>query len=175
MLSALAALTLLAAYLLYRRRRSAAPAVPRSCIFRSVARDAGLALSLALIFSFTLIPAQGATRWVLVPGREILRLLRHSSSPYFPSGLRAATLNLILFVPLGVTLRWRNSSCLRTLATACLLSAGLEVAQLLLISGRSSSVDDVILNVAGTALGCLVFQASKSATRLANRRRHSRT
>jgi glycopeptide antibiotics resistance protein len=60
--------------------------------------------------------------------------------------------NIALFVPLGwlVPMLWpRLRSLWRVVAVAGATSLAIEQAQLLFIYGRQSSIDDVILNVAG--------------------------
>jgi len=63
-----------------------------------------------------------------------------------------AVANLLLFVPLGASLCLRQWRFGTATAIGAAFSASIELAQLL-IPGRTTSVDDVILNAIGTALG----------------------
>jgi VanZ family protein len=64
-----------------------------------------------------------------------------------------AILNVILFVPLGVGLALGGARGKNALIWVFALSALIETAQLFLISGRDSSVGDVLTNTLGGALG----------------------
>jgi VanZ family protein len=64
-----------------------------------------------------------------------------------------AVLNVILFVPLGVGLALSGIRGKYALIWVFALSALIETAQLFLISGRDSSIGDVLTNTLGGALG----------------------
>jgi len=64
-----------------------------------------------------------------------------------------AILNVILFVPLGVGLALGGARGKNALIWVFALSALIETAQLFLISGRDSSVGDVLTNTLGGAFG----------------------
>ena len=67
-----------------------------------------------------------------------------------------AVLNLILFLPLGwgLPLLWKKLFPFRkVLLSGFLLSVGIELLQIL--TYRTTDVNDVLTNTAGTALGCL--------------------
>jgi glycopeptide antibiotics resistance protein len=64
-----------------------------------------------------------------------------------------AFLNVLLFVPLGIGLAMAGISRSRAIAMMLGLSALIEIAQLLVIPGRDSTVGDVINNTLGGALG----------------------
>lgn len=66
-----------------------------------------------------------------------------------------AAANVLLFAPLGVALsllRWRFRAAA---AAAVAVSVAIEVAQLV-VPGRTSSVDDVIMNALGAVAGWVV-------------------
>jgi glycopeptide antibiotics resistance protein len=72
--------------------------------------------------------------------------------------------NIALFVPLGwlVPMLWRGlRSGWKVLVVAAATSIGIEVAQLFIISGRQSSLDDVILNTLGALVGAVMFFAPR--------------
>jgi glycopeptide antibiotics resistance protein len=102
-----------------------------------------LAACLVAIAAMTLVPLHGPERLELRPGEAD------------PIGDLA---NLLLFVPLGAVLRLRGWSGVRAAATACALSAGIELAQRV-IPGRTTSTDDVIFNTLGAVAGWLLAQA----------------
>ncbi len=75
-------------------------------------------------------------------------------------GVQDAVINLFGFVPFGVVVGWlvlaiKRHLPLWTLVPAFLLSFGIELAQWLLPT-RSPSIDDVLLNTLGGALGLLL-------------------
>jgi len=67
-----------------------------------------------------------------------------------------ALLNVLLFVPLGLSLCYMGQSRRLVLLTAFLTSSIIELLQLG-IPGRESSVGDVITNTAGACLGILLY------------------
>lgn len=73
--------------------------------------------------------------------------------------LRSTVLNVALFLPLGIGLpflwKWYEKFG-RTVRFGFLVSLGIEVAQL--FTYRATDVNDLITNVAGTALGYLMFK-----------------
>jgi glycopeptide antibiotics resistance protein len=108
------------------------------------------------VANLTLFVAPGNGPRNLVPFRTIGEyLLDHNLA----DGLRLRNLggNLIMLLPLGMVLaaitRWRVARVATVLIAA---SAGIELWQLLVATGRSADVDDVTLNVAGGIAGWLV-------------------
>ncbi len=104
----------------------------------------------------------------LVPTRTIVRINRHFH------GQVAWQLigNVVLLVPLGFFLpllgkRYRRFAVTATVGLS--VSVGIELVQLTmlltLVSRRSVDVDDVILNVAGSCLGYLLWWGSYSLAR----------
>jgi glycopeptide antibiotics resistance protein len=67
--------------------------------------------------------------------------------------------NLALFAPFGALFWTLTRRLVLTMVVGCALSVFIEVAQLGL--GRSTDVDDVILNVVGTLLGVLLAHGAR--------------
>jgi glycopeptide antibiotics resistance protein len=61
--------------------------------------------------------------------------------------------NILLFVPLGAALRLRGLALGRAALFGLVASFAVEGAQLLVVSGRTSSFDDLVLNTLGVVLG----------------------
>ncbi|HEX5512706.1 MAG TPA: VanZ family protein [Actinomycetales bacterium] len=152
-LMAVAALGLTIAWFATRRRRSArARAMPLVL----------LATTVVGILILTLGPV-GATpfgpsgAWNLVP----LRTISYATS----TGSGGVVLlqivgNVVMFVPLGLLLWLMTRKVVLTLLAAAALSLLIETAQLGI--GRSSDVDDVILNVFGTLLGVFLARGVRT-------------
>jgi hypothetical protein len=77
--------------------------------------------------------------------------------------------NVALFAPLGVLVTLAFRRAWAGIAAAVVLSAGVELAQLLL-PGRTASARDVLANVLGAALGAFVVVVLRAAAR----RRHEK-
>jgi len=71
----------------------------------------------------------------------------------FAGLLLEAAANVLLFVPFGAALGLRDFSIGRTAGCGLALSAAVEGAQWLLIPGRTTSLDDVLLNTLGAVVG----------------------
>jgi VanZ family protein len=69
--------------------------------------------------------------------------------------LADAILNLLLFVPLGLTLKWNFRSATAAVFCGLLISGAVEVAQLW-IPRRETSLSDVAFNTIGTAVGVVM-------------------
>lgn len=67
--------------------------------------------------------------------------------------------NVALFVPLGLALAWRGTRFVRTAAFAAAISITAEVMQYVIAHGRVSQTGDVVVNVAGAAVGWAIFVA----------------
>lgn len=61
--------------------------------------------------------------------------------------------NVLLFLPFGAALRLRGLGIGTTALLGLLVAGAVEAAQLLFVSGRTTSVDDLLLNTAGAVLG----------------------
>lgn len=76
--------------------------------------------------------------------------------------------NVVAFIPFGIAvpiLRGDRSSFWFTMITGFLLSAGIELTQLITLLGECD-VDDVILNVAGVFLGWLIYAVCYAISRI---------
>lgn len=115
---------------------------------RSLARLA-LVASVVAVLAVTLTPQSGHNDRQELPFAEIAAALRD----WRDLGLAAGVLgNVFLFAPLGAALSCCAVSRRRAVATGAALSVVVECLQLV-VPGRTSAVDDVLLNTAGTALG----------------------
>ncbi len=74
-------------------------------------------------------------------------------------GLAEVLQNIILFVPLGLTLALGTTRALRLVAVGTLLSLSVEFAQQW-IPGRDPSVGDLVFNTLGTAVGVLLTRTA---------------
>jgi glycopeptide antibiotics resistance protein len=115
-----------------------------------VSLDVALVASVAAILVLTLFPIEDATDVQLVPLGDISDAL---TPPVEAERLLIETANVLLFVPVGVVLGLRGLRLGATAAVGLALSAGVELTQLLLVSGRTTSVDDLLLNTLGVVLG----------------------
>lgn len=113
-------------------------------------------------------------RLELIPFADMVRVLTDKTSP----GLGAFTNivgNLALLAPLGFALPlfWRSfDSARRTVSFAAGLSLSIELIQL--VAGGVTSVDDLILNTAGAAIGFVLAKLLlRACPRLAPRRARS--
>ena len=105
------------------------------------------ALSIAGILFFTLRPSGGALRtwsFYLTSGDDALASLLE---------------NLILFIPLGISLTLAGVRPFRVVAIGALLSFAVEFAQQY-IPGRDPSLGDIVCNTTSTALGVLLVVAA---------------
>ena len=115
--------------------------------------DVALVASVAGIVTLTLNPRSevaGSTDIQLVPFGDIFNTL---TSLEDASLLVAPVANLLLFMPFGAALYLRGLSLKSTVLTGFVVTASVEGAQLLLVPGRTTSVDDLLLNTGGAALG----------------------
>ena len=61
--------------------------------------------------------------------------------------------NVLLFVPFGAALRLRGFGIAKTALFGLLASGIVELTQLVLVSGRTTSTDDLLLNTVGAIVG----------------------
>jgi glycopeptide antibiotics resistance protein len=116
----------------------------------SLARDLALLAALAAILSLTLVPMDDPHEVRLVPLSDI----GDAFTPSLDTSLLVGdVLNVALFVPLGIALRLRQLPLGRAVLAALALSATVELAQATVVSGRTTSVDDLLLNTLGAAFG----------------------
>ena len=71
-----------------------------------------------------------------------------------------AILNVLLFAPLGIGLALYGLRGRNAVVAMCVLSAAIETTQFLLISGRDSTLGDVITNSVGGAIGFMIARHS---------------
>ncbi|MGZ4333355.1 MAG: VanZ family protein [Gaiellaceae bacterium] len=113
-----------------------------------------LAASVLAILAFTMPPSGGENVLQLRPFGEISGLI---SNPRDLSQDFDILGNVLLFMPFGVAMAFATRVGLRrTVAAGAVLSAAIEIAQLV-IPGRWTSVDDFILNTFGAAVGYVAW------------------
>jgi glycopeptide antibiotics resistance protein len=122
-------------------------------------QNLALLAAVAAVFAITLVPTHGEDRTRLIPLQEI----RGGLTPPVDWSLLKLAGNLVLFVPLGAALRFRRLSLAKTAMGAALFSATVEVTQTL-VSGRTTSIDDAILNTLGAILGYSLASARSSSS-----------
>jgi glycopeptide antibiotics resistance protein len=120
-------------------------------------RDVLLLGSLLAILAFTLVPLDAENELELIPLSELVLEVRRSDATSLLELLVESAANILLFIPLGVALGLRGMSKMKTALFALALTAVVEAAQLLVVSGRTASVDDVFLNTLGAVLGHLLL------------------
>jgi glycopeptide antibiotics resistance protein len=105
----------------------------------------------------------------LVPFVGMYNILFHSVDITVP--IRNLGFNILLFVPFGffLTLKtpcFQKKLNLFVIITGFLFPLFIETVQFAIPMGRSSDIDDVILNTIGTFLGCIIWKLfnSKSAS-----------
>lgn len=156
--------------LLVARRRD------RGLTLRRTIREAGadvlLALSLFAILALTVLPEAGtavpATRRSLVPFEDLARSLG-PGMPAYATDLAVGNLvaNLLLFLPFGFALglRFPTAPWWRGLLAIVLLSASVELVQLVADLGRSADITDVLTNTLGGLVGLLLARGSVALVR----------
>ncbi|MCT2582773.1 VanZ family protein [Actinophytocola gossypii] len=141
---------------------------------------AGLVLSLLFIAYVTLVARLGSTResgLSLVPFVDTLRALDgETTSAVALAGIAG---NVVLFVPVGVTLAVASGGRARSgrivLTVAVIASSTVEVTQFAMDRGGVAALDDVVLNVSGAVLGWLAYSRIRRRTgRTSRARRRSR-
>jgi len=117
-----------------------------------VRRALALVAALLLIAVVTLSPRPGGTLVELVP----LTDLREAVGERDLGLLLKSVANVLLFVPFGAALGLYDVSLRAALVAGATLSSVVEVVQFAVVPGRTSSVDDVVLNTVGAVLGYLL-------------------
>lgn len=115
-------------------------------------RALALVAALLLIAVVTLSPRPGGTLVELVP----LTDLREAVGERDLGLLFKSVANVLLFVPFGAALGLYDVSLRAALVAGATLSSVVEVVQFAVVPGRTSSVDDVVLNTVGAVLGYLL-------------------
>lgn len=161
-----------AALALFRRR--VRKGMPRSEAKRFTVAEAAIAGGTVPWVWMILTPVSGERAVSWVPLRDLVAVL--GSDPATVAVQVGA--NLVAFAPLGFFLPRRTGlGPVRVTLVGMVLSASLEVAQYMLALGRVSSVDDVLVNTAGAALGAWLSVpagARASASWAGSPRRRSR-
>jgi glycopeptide antibiotics resistance protein len=111
--------------------------------------DVALFSSVAAIIAITLVPIHGGIDLQLTPLAEIIAAF---TPPLDRSDLLEVAGNVFLFAPFGAVLFLRGLPRKEAVFAGVVFSIGIEVAQLL-VPGRTTSVDDVLLNALGAVLG----------------------
>jgi glycopeptide antibiotics resistance protein len=109
--------------------------------------------SLAAILAFTLVPQDAGNDVDLIPLHELVEAIGASDAMRLLELLGESAANVLLFAPLGIALALRGVSKAKTTVLAAALAATVELVQLFVVSGRTTSVDDVALNTLGAVLG----------------------
>jgi glycopeptide antibiotics resistance protein len=120
-----------------------------------------LIASLVAILAFTLVPLDADNELELVPLRDVVEAVGSSDAMRVLELLVESAANVLLFTPLGIALGLRGVSTTKTAVLVLALSAAVEAAQLLVVPGRTTSVDDVVLNTLGAVLGHLLLALRK--------------
>jgi|GEM_PF-3546848 len=148
-------IVILAGLFIYRKRRNRL-AVKEAVT--TVIIDMFLLLSVVGILVVTLFPQRIvytpiASRVQLIPFADVTNI-----SPYVL--IENIVFNIFLFLPFGFFTSWRLSSTKvlrRILLMGMCFSLCIELLQLLLPIGRSTTVDDIILNTVGAVIGSLLY------------------
>jgi hypothetical protein len=123
-----------------------------------LARDLALAIAVAIVVALTLLTPRRpdeALQIVLMPFQNLVDALDGEG------GLRLAVAeligNVLLFVPLGMALRWRFPALgiARVTIVAMLVSIAVETLQAVLATGRWATTTDVITNTVGGLVGAI--------------------
>ena len=108
---------------------------------------------MALVAALTLTPIRGDGVIEVSELGDILEALSESDTQFLLGFLLEAAANILLFVPFGAALSLRGLSIGKAAGYGLVLSAAVEGAQWLLIPGRTTSLDDVVLNTLGAVMG----------------------
>jgi glycopeptide antibiotics resistance protein len=130
---------------------------PKDC--SGLAPGIALLFALAAILAVTLVPDRGPHDRHLVPLVHTISELR---SPTTADAVLNLGGNVLLFLPLGAALCVLGLRTRTTVLIGLCLSALIEIAQLH-ISGRTTSVDDVVFNCLGTLMGSALTRRTLAA------------
>ena len=133
------------------------------------AADAALVLALCAIVFVTLRPFDADNDLELVPFADLAGGIVHRDAGSLREAVVGAVGNVLLFVPLGAALALRGASLRLGAGVALLVSGSVELAQLV-VPGRTTAVDDVVLNVAGAAVGLALTKAWLRRSRVSGAR-----
>jgi glycopeptide antibiotics resistance protein len=128
-------------------------------------RNLFLLASVALIAVVTLTPIRGDD---VIDGvfevselGDVLEALSESDTRFLLGFALEAAANILLFVPFGAALGLRGLSVGKAVWYGFLLSVAVEGTQWLLIPGRTTSLDDVVLNTFGALVGHVLLTRLK--------------
>jgi glycopeptide antibiotics resistance protein len=107
----------------------------------------------ALIAALTLTPIRGDSVVEVSELGDVLEAFSESETQFLLDFVLEAAANILLFVPLGAALSYRRLSLGKTATYGFVVSTAVEGAQWLLIPGRTTSLDDIVLNTLGTVIG----------------------
>ena len=120
-------------------------------------RNLSLFASVALVAALTLTPIRGDNVIEVSELGDVLEAFSESNTQFLLGFLLEAAANILLFVPLGAALSLRGLSLGKSATYGFLLSVAVEGVQWLVIPGRTTSLDDVVLNTLGAVLGYALF------------------
>jgi VanZ family protein len=120
--------------------------------------NAALVLALCAILFVTLRPFDADNDLELLPFADFVDGILHRELGSLREAVMGAVGNVLLFVPLGAILAMRGASLARAATVGLLISAAVELAQLV-VPGRTTSVDDLIFNLAGAVGGFTIAAA----------------
>jgi glycopeptide antibiotics resistance protein len=116
-------------------------------------RSVALVASIALVLALTLAPTSGDRDVELVPFQELVDAVGDRDDGRLLDVLVESAANVLLFVPLGAALAYSGLRTAQAVCAGVALAACVEIVQLLLIPGRTTALDDMLLNALGTLLG----------------------
>lgn len=140
------------------RTSSTAPAL------RATVLDGLVAFALLGILAVTLLPlAPRATGWAWgvqwIPLTSIMAAVTDSVDASV--WIRTVLMNVVLFVPLGLALVLRGHRIRAAVGFATTTSLLVEILQMVLPLGRTTNIDDVILNTVGGLLGAVLGRCGR--------------
>lgn len=114
----------------------------------------GMMMSVIGILLITLMPTniEGHTL-NLIPFQSMRELYYYGT---YDAIINNIGMNIILFIPFGFFIYLITEKEFLTSILGCLLSISIETLQYVLPLGRTTNIDDVILNVVGTLIGILI-------------------
>ena len=84
---------------------------------------------------------------------DVAEAFRETHMRFLLAFMLEAMANILLFVPFGAALSMRGYSIAKTAGYGFLVATAVEGAQWLLVPGRTTSLDDVVLNALGAVVG----------------------
>ena len=127
----------------------------------------GVVCASTLIICFTILNrSSGLREYCLIP---FVTFLNAKTQPEF---YRTMYMNVLLFIPLGLSLPFVLPSCIKhkvlfAILIGFLISTGVEAAQFVFCIGRGET-DDVIMNIAGVVIGTTSYLFCNSISTIHN-------